>query len=271
MALPREIANLFDTSWLLEHRLTGGSEITTGGRRGYRLSVAFDQPRSGLFFPGNVVVDAELGILLRCISFAGSQPLMRYELRDVVSEPSDPGDFRPDIPAGMPVVEEPDEPPGPANPVSLVARQAVKEARSAARNLLGVIRGKDTRRSSGRTGGGACHGGQQGAGPVAVADLAGMEAVGGELAGPGRPEMRGDLGDRQVPGGRDLVDGPVDPRHVGHAGPAEEPPAARGHRQVEQDGLVGDGRDQRAQVGEQFGRFVNRMSLTPTPQVTRSA
>ena len=83
-ALPREIANLFDTSWLLEHQLTGGGEIVTGGRRGYRLRVAFDWPRGGLFFPGDVVVDAELGILLRCISFAGSQPLMRYELRDVV-------------------------------------------------------------------------------------------------------------------------------------------------------------------------------------------
>ena len=56
------------------------------------------------------------------------------------------------------------------------------------------------------------------------------------------------------PGGRGVVDGPVDPGHVGHAGPAEEPPAARGQRQVEQDGLVGDGRDQRAQVGEQLRR-----------------
>ena len=120
----------------------------TGGRRGYRLRVAFDWPRGGLFFPGDVVVDAELGILLRCISFAGSQPLMRYELRDVVTGPSDPGDFRPDIPAGMPVVEEPDDPPGPVNPVSVVARQAVKEARSAVRNLLGVIRARRQRDES---------------------------------------------------------------------------------------------------------------------------
>ncbi len=144
-ALPREIANLFDTSWLLEHQLTGGGEIVTGGRRGYHLRVAFDSPRGELFFPGDVVVDAELGVLLRCISFADSWPLMRYELRDVVSEPSGPGDFQPDIPAGMPVVEEPDEPPGPANPVNVVTRQAVKEARSAARNLLGVIRRDDRR------------------------------------------------------------------------------------------------------------------------------
>ena len=144
-APPREIAYLFDTSWLLEHQLTGGVETVSGDRRGYRLRAAFNWPWDGLFFPGEVVVDAELGILLRCISFAGSQPVMRYELRDVVTGPTDPGDFQPDIPAGMPVVEEPDDPPGPVNPVGIIARQAAKEARSAVRNLLGTIRGENAR------------------------------------------------------------------------------------------------------------------------------
>ena len=141
--LPREIANLFDASWLLEHQLTGGSEIVTGGRGGYRLRAACDWPWGGLFFPGDVVVDAEFGILLRCISFADSQPIMRYELRDVVTGPTDPGDFQPDIPAGMPVVEEPDYPPGPVNPVGIIARQAAREARSAVRSFLGAIRGEN--------------------------------------------------------------------------------------------------------------------------------
>ena len=59
---------------------------------------------------------------------------------------TEPGDFRPDIPAGMPVTEEPDdEPPGPVNPVSVLARQAAKEARSAVKSFLGVIRGEDAR------------------------------------------------------------------------------------------------------------------------------
>ena len=108
--------------------------------------MGFDWPWGGLFFPSDVVVDAELGIGLRCISFSGSQPVLRYELRDVATEPFEPGDFRPDIPAGMPVVEEPDDdPPGPVNPASVVAQQAAKEARSAVRNLLGVIRGENTR------------------------------------------------------------------------------------------------------------------------------
>ena len=59
---------------------------------------------------------------------------------------AEPGDFRPGIPAGMHVAEEPDdEPPGPVNPASVIARQAAKEARSAVRNLLSVIRGEDAR------------------------------------------------------------------------------------------------------------------------------
>jgi hypothetical protein len=148
-ALPREIGSLFDASWLLEHQLTGGGEFVAGGRRGYRVGVAYGWPWGGWFFPGDVVVDAELGILLRCISFSGSrsgsQPVMRYELRDVAIEPSVPGDFQPDIPAGMRVVDEPGYPPEPVNPAGLIARQAVKEARSAVNSFLGVIRGENTR------------------------------------------------------------------------------------------------------------------------------
>jgi len=143
---PRETANLFDTSWLLEHPLTGGAEIMAGGRRGYRVKVGpGDQPWSWFIFPGEVVVDAELSILLRWISFAGSQPVMRYELRDVMTGPLEPGEFQPDIPPGVHVVEEPNVPPGPVNPASVIARQAAKEARSAVRNFLGLIRGDDAR------------------------------------------------------------------------------------------------------------------------------
>jgi hypothetical protein len=152
MPLPREIATLFDASWLLDYPLTGGAEIVADGRSGYRLRAAFGGPRGsmfgpweGVFFPGDVVVDAELGILLRCLSWAGSRPLTRYELRDVLVGPAHLGDFRPDIPEGMPVVEESDAPPGPVNPVSAVARQAVKEARSAVNNLLGAIRSENAR------------------------------------------------------------------------------------------------------------------------------
>ena len=65
---PQEIAKLLDASWLLEHHLSGGAETMTGGRAGYRLRVAAGEPAWGawgrLFVPDEVVVDAELGILL---------------------------------------------------------------------------------------------------------------------------------------------------------------------------------------------------------------
>ena len=90
-------------------------------------------------------MDAEFGILLRWISFSGSEPMLRYELRDVMTGPLEPDVFQPGIPPGVRVVEEPDGPPGPVNPASVIARQAAREARSAVRNFLGLIRGDDAR------------------------------------------------------------------------------------------------------------------------------
>ena len=77
---------MFDASWLLGRQLIGGQEVVTGGRCGYRLRGASDErsPGGWLFFPDELVVDAELGILLRWISLAREQPVTRYELRDVV-------------------------------------------------------------------------------------------------------------------------------------------------------------------------------------------
>jgi len=143
-----EIAKLLDAAWLLEHRLTGGAETLSdgagtlsGGRRGYRFRVTADVPVwDRMFFPDEVVVDAELGILLRSVCHTGSRPVSRYELRDVV--PGEQGDFRADLPEGVRVVEEPDdETPGPVNVparvASLIARQAARDARSAVRSVFG--------------------------------------------------------------------------------------------------------------------------------------
>jgi len=155
---PDEIARLLDPAWLLEHQLSGGTEIVSGraeavsgraeamsrGRRGYRFRVTAGDPVWGrMFFPDEVVVDAELGILLRSVCHAGPRPVSRYELRDVTL--GEQGDFRADIPEGMRVAEEPDdEAPGtvniPARVASLLARQAARDARSAVRNVLGGLR-----------------------------------------------------------------------------------------------------------------------------------
>jgi hypothetical protein len=144
---PQEIAKLLDASWLLGHHLSGGAETMTGGRAGYRFRVAAGEPARDawgrLLFPDEVVVDAGLGILLRSVCHAGSRPVSRYELRDVVL--GEQGDFRADIGARVRVEEEPDdEPPGPVNvPVrvaSLIARQTARDARSAVKSVIGGLR-----------------------------------------------------------------------------------------------------------------------------------
>ena len=144
---PDEIAKLLDASWLLGHHLSGGAAATTGGRPGYRLRVAPGQPDWGVWgrvlLPDEVVVDAELGILLRSVCHAGSRPVSRYELRDVVL--GEQGDFRADIDEGARVEEEPDdEPPGPASipaqVAGLIARQAARDARSAVKSVLSSLR-----------------------------------------------------------------------------------------------------------------------------------
>jgi hypothetical protein len=157
-----QIANLFDPSWLLESRLTGGTETVIGGRRGYRLAVASADPPAvasdhlwwqSIFSPDEVVVDAELGFLLCSILHVGPRVFVREELRDVITAYSgEPGDFQPDLPPGTRVVEEdPDHhaPPGPVNApraiAGAVARQAAKEARSAAQGLVDFFRGGDAR------------------------------------------------------------------------------------------------------------------------------
>jgi hypothetical protein len=136
---PYEIAKLLDASWLLEHRLSGGAETPVGDRLGYRLRAAADGPIAGVLFAADdVVADAELGILLCMVSHAGSTPVSRFELRDVVVG----GDVSIDIPEGVPVAEDPDDgPPGPdgtpARVAALLARQAARDARSALRNVFG--------------------------------------------------------------------------------------------------------------------------------------
>jgi hypothetical protein len=130
---PHEIAKLLDASWLLEHRLSGGAETSAGGRRGYRLRVAANGPIAGqMFSTDEVVADAELGILLRMVCHAGSTPVSRFELRDVVVG----GDIPIDIPEGS--SDEPDDDrAGPGGDPARVASLLAREARSAFRSIFG--------------------------------------------------------------------------------------------------------------------------------------
>lgn len=104
---PAEVADLLNSAWLLEQRLSGGSQAVVSGRRGYHLNViSRDRPWDGMFSPDEVVVDAEFGIVLRWTSFLGSRPVVRCELRDVAAYLDEPGDFVPDLPPGRPVVDK---------------------------------------------------------------------------------------------------------------------------------------------------------------------
>lgn len=153
---PHDVANLVDPSWLLGCRLSGGAEVTYRGRRGYQLGVT--RSRGGLppgplmFFPADVIVDAETGCLLRLISYAGDRPASWWELREIAAVPPEPGDFRVHVPPGVRTVEETGNPftdavavmPGPAGYAVRTAADVVRRtagAVSATRSFLDDLRG----------------------------------------------------------------------------------------------------------------------------------
>jgi outer membrane lipoprotein-sorting protein len=110
--MPHEIADLLDPSWLLGWQLSGGSEVTVRGRRGFRIDVTGTPPVSGrpapiLFPPAEAVADADLGILLRLTSYTSSGPAMVFELRGVSLVDGPDGDvFRINAPPGVRVIED---------------------------------------------------------------------------------------------------------------------------------------------------------------------
>jgi hypothetical protein len=140
--LPDDIGCLADGSWLLGGELSGGEEITVGGRRAYRVGGqsrrrtpfgALDSLLSVDSFPAVAVVDAESGRLLRVTRYAGGKPVFCRELRDIAPDTS--ADFGFEPPAGLRVVEE--EPPErPPNPAGFTA----KAAADAMRDLFGSLR-----------------------------------------------------------------------------------------------------------------------------------
>jgi len=136
-SLPDEVHALTDASWLLGAALTGGEEMTVGGRRAYRVAGrslhSFPWPlMNGLFsMPVVAAVDAESGRLLRLTRYAGGTPVACHELRDI--EPDESGDFGFEPPAGLRVVQAPDREHS-GQPTSLVGFMA-RAAADAARGL----------------------------------------------------------------------------------------------------------------------------------------
>lgn len=99
--IQKELAGLVDPAWLLSTwKLAAAGEVSVAGRRGVRIvaeapgGIARSGPNP-LFSPMEIIVDAELGIVLRQTSYAGLRPAMREELRDLTSHAGDAAaDFR---------------------------------------------------------------------------------------------------------------------------------------------------------------------------------
>jgi hypothetical protein len=126
--LPLQIADLLDPAWLLDWRLTGGQPVRLNDRAGYLVLVHeagpdrpasqeagdSEQPGRGASLraltvrrPAEVVVDAELGVLLRLTITRGEQDQSRFELRQLASgPPRDPAAFRVPIPDDLPAVAD---------------------------------------------------------------------------------------------------------------------------------------------------------------------
>ena len=121
--LADEWAQLADPAWLLlsDWRLSPAGETTVGGRPGLLywadarpvqgLSVLFSggwyRPRGAVTFDRvAVVVDAELGIVLRLVGYFGRRPAACFEQHEVQRlDTADPAEFTLEVPAGTRVVE----------------------------------------------------------------------------------------------------------------------------------------------------------------------
>lgn len=112
--LPPEFVRLLDPAWLLDGwQLTVAGQAIVGGRQAVRviarplarrvLSAVADAQASMRIA---LLLDAELGIVLRQVSFVDGLPAVRFELRDVTVHQGDlPGDFGVEVGPGIPVIE----------------------------------------------------------------------------------------------------------------------------------------------------------------------
>jgi len=108
--LQQELLDLADTAWLLDRRLTDVSETEFDGRAAFRCHarrghlglMSRDASRLSSTRDIDVIIDRELGIALRVISFRDGTPVLWTELRDVGSL----ADIDTEIPAGVRVVHE---------------------------------------------------------------------------------------------------------------------------------------------------------------------
>jgi hypothetical protein len=117
LPLPDAVARLADPAWLLEWQLTGGTEITEGGRRAYLIRVrpagpapdAADARKLAMFVDTvtEVVLDADSGVVLRLLQEKDGRPSLQQVLTGLSTRPqASAADFRLEVPPGRRVVRD---------------------------------------------------------------------------------------------------------------------------------------------------------------------
>jgi hypothetical protein len=119
--LDPDLAALLDPAWLLSGwRLLSSGPVTVRGRAGIRLLAeitgAGEDNTGNSFTATEVVVDAELGILLRQTAYVGEHPAVRTELRELMVRDGDTAeDFRIEPARGLRAVADSGGPLGDRN------------------------------------------------------------------------------------------------------------------------------------------------------------
>ena len=104
LPLPQEITEMIDTAALLDPHVCDVTETQVSGRRGFALRALDALDRwavPGLPKESDLVVDAELGIVLRMTQYAGDAQALRHEFRDVTPLSADGSEFTFDVPQGI--------------------------------------------------------------------------------------------------------------------------------------------------------------------------
>lgn len=110
--LRKDLGALADPAWLLDTWvLSVAGRVSAGGRRGYRILARGPEPPSAFanaepFTLIEVIVDAELAVVLRRTQYVGDRPAARSELRDLAS-PARPAEFDIHAAPGLREVSDP--------------------------------------------------------------------------------------------------------------------------------------------------------------------
>jgi hypothetical protein len=149
------ITTMIDTALLLASHVCDVAETEVAGRRGFALRAAADGlPREVAVWPSpdsDIVVDAELGIVLRRTWYDGDTPVMLHEFRDVRALSADGSEFTLDLPRGARVehtggglLDQLDMPPVMRSAMRSAgsAAKAAESAANAARGFIDSLRGR---------------------------------------------------------------------------------------------------------------------------------